>query len=172
MKSFNKPANPTAADRNRKNAAVRIAIAIFVLPCFGILAASLCAQEEAQPPQGDQGVPASATVTKSVQAVGYEVGGGGTKVDLNGTELMPLAKGEVKVEIKSKAGAADIELNAKGLKPPSSLGAEFLTYVVWVVTPEGRTGNTGELLINKNGEGKLEATTPAQTFSLIVTAEP
>lgn len=173
MKSFNKsPIIPTAADQNRKNAAVRNAITIFILSCLGILAASVFAQEPAQPPQGDQGVPASATVTKSVQAVGYEVGGGGTKVDLNGTELMPTAKGEVKVEIKSKAGAADIELSAKGLKPPSSLGAEFLTYVVWVVTPEGRTGNTGELLINKNGEGKLEATTPAQTFSLIVTAEP
>jgi outer membrane protein OmpA-like peptidoglycan-associated protein len=175
MKSLNKPrAIPTASDQNRKKEAVRNAtlrcITIFVLSCFGILAASVFAQE--QPPQGDQGVPASALVTKSVQAVGYEVGGGGTKVDLNGTELMPEAKGEVKVEIKSKAGAADIELSAKGLKPPSSLGAEFLTYVVWVVTPEGRTGNTGELLINKNGEGKLTATTPAQTFSLIVTAEP
>lgn len=64
------------------------------------------------------------------------------------------------------------QIQVKGLKPASSLGAEFLTYVVWVVTPEGRTGNTGELLLNKNGDGKLTATTPAQAFSLIVTAEP
>jgi outer membrane protein OmpA-like peptidoglycan-associated protein len=64
------------------------------------------------------------------------------------------------------------DLGVKGLKPPSSLGSEFLTYVLWVVTPEGRTGNTGEVLVNKNGDGKLSATTPAQTFSLIVTAEP
>ena len=85
---------------------------------------------------------------------------------------MPDASGEAKVEIKSKAGAASVEVNVKDLKTPSSLGAEFLTYVVWVVTPEGRTGNTGELLINKNGDGKLSATTPAQTFSVIVTAEP
>ncbi len=85
---------------------------------------------------------------------------------------MPDARGEVKVEIKSSASTASIEVNVKSLKPPSTLGAEFMTYVIWVVTPEGRTGNTGELLIDKDGKGKLKATTPAQTFSLIVTAEP
>ena len=89
-----------------------------------------------------------------------------------GTDLAANAKGDVKVEIKSKAGAASIDISVKGLAPPTTLGAEFLTYVAWVVTPEGRTGNTGELLINKNGDGKLSATTPAQTFSVIVTAEP
>jgi outer membrane protein OmpA-like peptidoglycan-associated protein len=85
---------------------------------------------------------------------------------------MPEASGWAKAEIKSKAGRANISVEVKGLKPPSTLGAEFLTYVLWVVTPEGRTGNTGEILINKNGDGKLSATTPAQTFSLLVTAEP
>jgi outer membrane protein OmpA-like peptidoglycan-associated protein len=119
-----------------------------------------------------QAVPSSALTTGSVQAVGYQVGGCSTKVDLRPTDLMPQANGVAKVEIKSKAGRTSIEIEAKSLKPPSTLGAEFLTYVLWVVTPEGRTGNTGELLINKNGEGKLNATTPAQTFSLIVTAEP
>ena len=138
--------------------------------CIGIFAASVFAQD--QPPQGNQAVPASAVVTKSVQAVGYQVGAGGTKVDLKGTELMPDAKGEAKVEIKSKASTATIEVEVKGLRAPSTLGTESLTYVVWVVTPEGRTGNTGELLLNKDGEGKLKATTPAQTFSVIVTAEP
>jgi hypothetical protein len=58
------------------------------------------------------------------------------------------------------------------MTPPSDLGAEFLTYVLWVVTPDGRTGNTDEILINKNGEGKLYATTPGQAFAMIVTAEP
>jgi outer membrane protein OmpA-like peptidoglycan-associated protein len=122
--------------------------------------------------QTNQEVPQSATITKSVTAIGYEVGGGSTKVDLQGTELMPQASGWAKVEIKSKAGKTNIEVEMKGLKSPSTLGAEFLTYVLWVVTPEGRTGNTGEILINKNGDGKLSATTPAQTFSLLVTAEP
>ena len=122
--------------------------------------------------QQEQKVPQSALLTKSATAVGYEVGGGSTKVDLKGTELMPQATGSAKVEIKSKAGRTNVEIEVKGLKPPSTLGSEFLTYVLWVVTPEGRTGNTGEILTNKNGDGKLSATTPAQTFSLLVTAEP
>ena len=116
-----------------------------------------------QQDQQEQKVPQSALLTKSATAVGYEVGKGDTKVDLNGTELMQ-ATGWAKVEIKPKAGRTNIEVAVKGLKPPSTLGSEFLTYVLWVVTPEGRTGNTGEILVNKNGEGKLGATTPAQTF--------
>jgi len=124
-----------------------------------------------QQDQEEQKVPQSALLTKSATAVGYEVGKGDTKVDLNGTELMR-ATGWAKVEIKAKAGRTNIEVEVKGLKPPSTLGSEFLTYVLWVVTPEGRTGNTGEILLNKNGDGKLGATTPAQTFSLVVTAEP
>ena len=104
--------------------------------------------------------------------MGYEVGGGSTKVDLKATELMPQANGVAKVEAKTKAGRTKVEVELKGMTPPSRLGAEFLTYVLWVVTPEGRTGNTGEILLSKNGEGKLSATTPGQTFSLIVTAEP
>ena len=120
----------------------------------------------------DSGIPASALTTKTVQAVGYEVNVGGTKVNMVPTELAPGAGGEAKVAIKSKAASANVEMSVKGLPTPSSLGAEFLTYVAWVVTPEGRTGNLGELLIDKNGNAKLSATTPAQTFSLIVTAEP
>ena len=116
--------------------------------------------------------PPSAVITKSTTAVGYEVGGGSTKVDLKGTDLMPDASGRAKVEIKSKAGRTSVDVDVKGMKPPSTLGSEFLTYVLWAVTPEGRTGNMGEILINKNGDGKLSATTPAQTFSLLVTAEP
>ena len=111
-------------------------------------------------------------ITKSATAIGYEVGGGSTKVDLKGTDLMPEGSGQAKVEIKAKAGRASVEAEVKGLKPPSSLGSEFLTYILWAVTPEGRTGNMGEILLNKNGDGKLSATTPAQTFSLVVTAEP
>jgi outer membrane protein OmpA-like peptidoglycan-associated protein len=146
----------------------KLFIAAVIVIC-AFLATLATAHDQASP---DQGIPASALTTKSVRAVGYEVGSGSTKVDLNATELMSQASGEAKVEIKSKAGRANVEVNVKGMKPASSLGSEFLTYVVWVVTPEGRTGNTGELLLNKNGEGKLTATTPAQTFSLIITAEP
>ncbi len=122
--------------------------------------------------QQGQEIPASALTTKTVEAVGYLVGSGGTKVNMVGTDLMPNGTGDVKVEIKSKADRASVNLSVKGLQPAQTVGTEFLTYVLWIVTPEGRTGNLGEVLLNKNGEGKLSATTPAQAFSLIVTAEP
>jgi outer membrane protein OmpA-like peptidoglycan-associated protein len=117
-------------------------------------------------------IPPSSLITKSTVAIGFTVGGGSTKVDLTGTELMPQASGEAKVEAKAKAGLTNIEVNVKGMTPPSQLGAEYLTFVLWTVTPEGHTGNAGEIIINKDGEGKLSSTTPAQTFSLIITAEP
>ena len=140
--------------------------------CALVISFSGTAIAQDQPPQQDAQIPASALTTKSAQAVGYEVNSGSTKVNLIGTELSSGASGTAKVEIKSKAGRAEIDIDVKGLKPASSFGSEFLTYVVWVVTPEGRTSNVGELLINKNGDGKLSATTPSQAFSLIVTAEP
>jgi len=163
-------------DNPRQNGK-RLAVGTLLLCwlCISFLAASAAAQDQTdqeQPGQANQPLPASEVITKSVAAVGYLVGGGSTKVDLNGTDLMPAASGQAKVEIKSKAGKTNVKAGVKGLKPPSSFGSEFLTYVLWVVTPEGHTGNIGEVLINKNGDGTLSATTPAQTFSLIVTAEP
>jgi outer membrane protein OmpA-like peptidoglycan-associated protein len=122
--------------------------------------------------QTPQDLPPSSLISKSTTAIGFTVGGGSTKVDLKGTQLMSQANGEATVQAKAKAGATNIEVTVKGLMPPSKLGAEYLTYVLWVVTPEGRTGNSGEIFINKDGEGKLNATTPAQAFSMIVTAEP
>lgn len=133
---------------------------------FVCLAASVNAVQAQEQPE----IPHSDVITKSIKALGYTVNGGSTKVDLRGTEHMPEATGEAKV--KARTGATSIEIALKGMTQPSSLGAEFLTYVLWVVTPDGRSGNTGEILINKNGEGRLSATTPAQTFSMMVTAEP
>jgi outer membrane protein OmpA-like peptidoglycan-associated protein len=122
--------------------------------------------------QSDQGVPASALTTKSATAVGYGVGTGSTKVNLIATDLSTGTIGQAKVQIKSKAERASVDIEVMGLKPASTIGTEFLTYVLWDVTPEGRTDNLGEVLLNKYGDGKLSATTPAQAFSLIVTAEP
>lgn len=135
----------------------------FLLICFTASVEAAEAQEQPEVPQSD-------LITKSVKAIGYTVRGGSTKVDFHGTYLMPQATGEAKVE--AKTGATSIAIALKNLTQPSGLGAEFLTYVLWVVTPDGRSGNTGEILINKNGEGRLRATTPAQTFAMIVTAEP
>jgi len=132
-----------------------------VVLCF---AASIAAA------QSDQNVPASDVTTKSVVAIGYKIGGGGTKVDLEGTDLMSQAIGEARVEAKS--GVTKIDVTLRNMEQPSKLGAEFLTYVLWAVTPDGRSGNIGEILVNKNGEAKLSTTTPAQTFAMIITAEP
>ena len=136
------------------------------------LAISTAAVAQDAVAQQDQQIPASALTTKTVEAVGYLVGNGSTKVNMVGTDLMPNATGDVKVEIKSKADRASVQISVKGLQPASTIGAEFLTYVLWTVTPEGRTGNLGEIFLNKNGDGSLSATSPAQAFSLIVTAEP
>jgi outer membrane protein OmpA-like peptidoglycan-associated protein len=146
-----------------------------------ILATAICGflvittpavQGQNQGTQLDQGLPASALTTKSSTAVGYEVGTGSTKVNLIATNLATGATGQAKVRIKSKADRASVEIEVWDLKPASTIGTEFLTYVLWDVTPEGRADNLGELLLNKYGDGKLSATTPAQAFSLIVTAEP
>ena len=136
------------------------------LPCL-VVCFAVCTGASAQ---SEQNVPASDLVSRSVEAVGYKVGGGSTKMDLNGTDLMPEATGEAKVE--ANKDTTSIEINVKNLSQPSKFGSEFLTYVLWVITPDGRTGNTGEILIDKNGEAKLSATTPAQTFAMIITAEP
>lgn len=140
----------------------------FKIITVSLLAAGIAACTATAQPQQD--VPESNLTMKSVKAVGYRVGGWSTKVDLEGTELMPNAAGEAKVQ--ARQGKTNIEVSVKKVAQPTKLGAEFLTYVLWVVTPDGRSGNTGEILINRDGEGKLSATTPAQTFSLIVTAEP
>jgi len=141
--------------------------------CSGLLVfAAPMAQGQSQGAQPPQGAPASALTTKSATAVGYEVGVGSTKVNLVATPLARGANGEAKVEIKPKVNRATVEMEVRGLKPASAFGAEFLTYVLWDVTPEGRTDNLGEVAVNKKGESKLSATTPALAFSLIVTAEP
>ena len=120
--------------------------------------------------QAQQDIPASNLVNRSVTAIGYQVGGGATKVDLKGTQFMPAANGVAKVE--AKAGKTNIEVEVRGMASPTTLGTEWMTYVLWVVSPEGRTSNLGEIVIDKNGKGSLNATTTLQTFSLFVTAEP
>lgn len=142
--------------------------AIFPVLIFAILGAAGVSAHA----QTSRNEPASSLISKTTTAIGFTVGGGSTKVDLKGTELMPQANGEAKVQARAKAGLTNIDVTVKGITPPSNLGAEYLTFVLWTVTPEGHTGNAGEILINKDGVGKLSATTPAQTFSMIVTAEP
>ncbi len=135
-----------------------------------LLSVALCLTAGTVASQSQPPTQASSVTTRSVKAIGYQVGGGGTKVDLKGSELMPQANGEAEVE--AKGGTTKIGVSIKSLAQPTTLGTEFMTYVLWAVSPEGRTVNLGEILINKDGEGKSNATTQLQTFSLFVTAEP
>jgi outer membrane protein OmpA-like peptidoglycan-associated protein len=107
---------------------------------------------------------------RSIKAIGYQVGGGGTTVDLKSASLLPGASGEAKVE--AKASVTTVEAKVRGLKIPTPLGPEFLAYVVWAVSPEGRAVNLGEIRPNDDGQGELKVTTQLQSFSLFVTAEP
>ncbi len=138
-------------------------VALTFLSMVILLSASAAAQTAPSTPARD-------LVGKSTNAVGYVVGGGSTRVDLKATGVVPTAEGEARVE--ARPGVTNIEVKVKGLAQPGRIGAEFLTYVLWVVSSDGRTGNVGELLIDDQGDGELKTTTQLQTFSLIVTAEP
>lgn len=110
------------------------------------------------------------TVTaRTTKAVSYRHRSGATKIDFKGTEFLPNASGEAKVE--SKQGRMEIEAEFDGLQPATKNGAEYLTYVLWAITPEGRTTNLGEILLNGT-KSKLDVTTDLQVFGLVVTAEP
>ncbi len=109
-------------------------------------------------------------VSRSVQAVNYKHRGGATKVDFVGTSLMPAANGQAKVE--SKRGSIEIEVEFGNLDKPTVFGNEYLTYVLWAISPEGRAINIGEVLVGGNHRSKLDVSTDLQAFALVVTAEP
>jgi outer membrane protein OmpA-like peptidoglycan-associated protein len=109
-------------------------------------------------------------VSRSVQAVNYRHRSGATKLDFAGTDLMPTADGQAKVE--SKKGYIGIEVEFGGLQRPTTFGGEYLTYVLWAISPEGRAINLGEILVGDNHRSKVDVTTDLQAFALIVTAEP
>src|SRR5580692_4820966 len=109
-------------------------------------------------------------ISRSVQAVNYEHRSGSSKLDFAGTNLLPGANGEA--QVNSKRGAIEIEAEFGNLQRPTSFGNEYLTYVLWAISPEGRAVNLGEVLVGGNDRSKLHVTTDLQAFALIVTAEP
>jgi len=109
-------------------------------------------------------------VSRSVQAVNYQHRSGASRVDFSGTDLMPSANGEAKVA--SKRGSIEIDAEFGSLQAPTIFGNEYLTYVLWAISPEGRAVNLGEVLVGDNHRSKLRVTTDLQAFALIVTAEP
>jgi len=109
-------------------------------------------------------------VSRNVKAVNYKHRSGATKVDFAGTDLMPSANGVA--EVNSKRGAIEIEAEFGSLQKPMTFGNEYLTYIIWAISPEGRAMNLGEVLVGGDGSSKLKVTTDLQAFALIVTAEP
>ncbi len=109
-------------------------------------------------------------IGRTTKAINYRHRGGSTTIDFKGTPLLPNARGEAKVE--SKKGYIEIEVEFDDLEPASKFGPEYLTYVLWAITPEGRATNMGEMLHGRGDESKLNVTTELQAFGMVVTAEP
>jgi outer membrane protein OmpA-like peptidoglycan-associated protein len=154
-------------------------LAIFVLGCVG---AGAFAQTQAAAPAAAAATattaPAttaaatstdSAPVSRVTKAVHYRLQGGSAKVDFQGTDLLQRASGEARIE--GKKTNFQVEAKFQNLEEATKFGLEYLTYVLWAVSPEGRPVNLGEVTL-EHGNAHVKAFTDLQTFGLIVTAEP
>src|SRR5690349_6573758 len=142
------------------------------LICATLLAGFAVAQQENTPvePMDQTPVFRVNVVSRTTKAVNYRHRGGSTTVDMKGTSLMPEVTGKAKVE--GKNGRLQVNVDLSKLGPASRVGPQFLTYVLWAITPEGRAQNLGEILPDTYGKSGLDVTTDLQAFGLIVTAEP
>jgi len=112
--------------------------------------------------------PSAGSVSRTAKAVHYHQGGN-VKVSFRATELMTNAGGEAKVEAKKTSISIDAKF--QGMEEATKFGLEYLTYVLWAISPEGRAVNLGELVLD-HSNAHLKTSTDMQTFGLIVTAEP
>ena len=142
--------------------AVRIALTI---PFF---ATSLWAQT---PQGGNQNVPVYRVevVGRTIKAVNYRPLGGSTKIAFRGTSLMATASG--KATVSNRQSVTYVQVEFRDIKPPSTFGPEYLTYVLWAITPDGHPTNVAEV-IPHDGKATIEATVNLQAFGMVVTAEP
>jgi outer membrane protein OmpA-like peptidoglycan-associated protein len=110
--------------------------------------------------------------SKTIRAVNYNHRQGTTKIDFRGTALMPEARGTA--EVSANTGASRISLKFDHLSNPAQFGPEYLTLVLWAITPEGRAERLGEVTLKgpNDKSAELYATTDLQSFGMIVTAEP
>ncbi len=148
-----------------------ISLAIFVAAASTLTLAQSPAAVPATPAAANApAAMAASTVQRTTKAVHYRLQGGNTKVDFRGTDILRGATGEARVEGKK----TNFEIDAKfqGLEDATKFGLEFLTYVAWAVSPQGRPVNLGELSLDHNGTAHVKAYTDLQTFGMIVTAEP
>lgn len=134
-------------------------------------AACLCAQNKA--PAGRNGSEPLYQVTvveQGLDAVNYPYGAAPTKIDFRGTVLLSDSKGQATVQ--AKTGRTEIDARFENLLPPTRFGSEYLTYVLWALTPEGNSRNLGEVVPDASNHAHLRVTTDLPTFGMIVTAEP
>ena len=152
---------------SRGLAAFLVSVGLVVVPASAQTAPNPVQQSVTTDAQG--GVVFRVTVVgRTIPTVNYRPRSGDTELDMVGTALMPRARGEI--EVSGKKGYIEISGKFDRLEPPTRFGPEYLTYVMWAITPEGRATNLGELQIKD--ERRVRVTTELQAFGLIVTAEP
>ena len=139
-----------------------LALALFVV-------ASAAAAERSSSAQQNRSSFEVTMVARTITVINYEHRGGSTQIGFQGSPIMPNGKGSGKVE--SKQGRIQISADLQKLSPPQLFGPEYLTFVLWAITPEGKSNNLGEILLDGD-KSKISVTTSLQTFGLIVTAEP
>ena len=130
-------------------------------------------QQTERSPEMRDGVPVFKiqVVGRDIPAINYFHRSSATKIGFAGTSLLPQAKGNAKVE--GRAGRTSVDANFEGLSPANGFGPEYLTYVLWAITPEGRPVNLGEVLpTGSKDKNQITVTTNLQAFGLIITAEP
>jgi outer membrane protein OmpA-like peptidoglycan-associated protein len=128
------------------------------------------AQAPLPPPNEGQPIFRVSVVERTTNAVSYRHRSGWTKVDFRGTPLAPDATGHA--DVNSRPGYIEVKTEMRKLLPAGQFGPEYLTYVLWAITPEGRAKNLGEVVLDGGGNSHLDVTTDLQAFALIVTAEP
>src|SRR5687767_3627962 len=150
---------------------------VAVLLALGVLTTGIAFSQTAPNPT-QQAVPASAgtvpvfritVVGRTTAAINYRPRTGDTKVDFAGTALLPRAKGNATVS--GEKGYIKIDARFDKLESPARFGREYLTYVLWAITPEGRATNLGEIQVD-DADARVRVTTELQAFGMIVTAEP
>jgi len=149
-----------------KSKVMLVIVSALSLSAFALASPQAVVVESTAPSVGYRVV----VISRTVQAVNYGHRNGMSEVLFAGTPLQPSAEGSAKV--RTKRGTMEVEAEFGNLQNPKTFGGEYLTYVLWAISPEGRASNLGEVLVGTNERSKLTATTDLQSFALIVTAEP
>jgi len=138
--------------------------------CVFVLCALPAIGQDGNPTKSPAPIYKVTVVERTTKAINYRYRSGPTQIDFRGTVLLPQGKGSATVE--SKQGRTEIDAQFEKLSAPVRFGREYLTYVLWALTPDGRPHNLGEIVADSSDKGTLHVTTDLQAFALIVTAEP